>query len=126
MMEEQDDHANPRIGRKQMSRARRFTKAKEVRRGGGVFDYEPVLSAGEMYEIALDALSALTAGKPEQVPSDEHRYAERLLIALMEKHYPDRSPEWAPLPDLMGILTQIDNLTTGLVRAAPTAGGGDA
>jgi len=72
------------------------------------------------------AISALTAGKPEQVPSDEHRYAVRLLIALMEKHYPDRWPEWAPLPDLMGILTQIDNLTTGLVRAAPTAGGGDA
>ncbi|WP_173931351.1 hypothetical protein [Chelativorans sp. Marseille-P2723] len=71
-------------------------------------------------------LSALTAGKPEREQSEEHRYAERLLIALTEKHYPDRSPEWAPLPDLMGILTQIDNLTTGLVRAAPTAGGGDA
>lgn len=59
-------------------------------------------------KVALD-LSAQLA--------EEHRYAERLLIALMEKHY----PKWAPLPDLMGILTQIDNLTTGLVRAAPTA-----
>lgn len=48
---------------------------------------------------------------------DAHSYATRLLVSLMEKHYPDRHPDWSPLPDLMGVLTQIDNLSTGLVRA---------
>ena len=47
----------------------------------------------------------------------EHGYATRLLVSLMEKHYPDRHPEWAPLPDLMGVLAQLDNMSTGLVRA---------
>jgi hypothetical protein len=32
------------------------------------------------------------------------------------KHYPE-APQWEPLPDLIGLLTQIDNMTTGLVRA---------
>src|SRR5690606_8865451 len=41
---------------------KRIAQLKEVRRGGGAFDYEPALSAMEMYEIAFDALSALTAG----------------------------------------------------------------
>jgi hypothetical protein len=45
-------------------------------------------------------------------------YATRLLVALMDKHFQDRSPGWEPLPYLMGVLTQIDNLTTGLTRAA--------
>lgn len=43
-------------------------------------------------------------------------YAERLAVVLMEKHFPDATT-WKPLSgDLIGILTQIDNLTTGLCR----------
>lgn len=43
-------------------------------------------------------------------------YAERLSVALMEKHFPEATT-WKPLSgDLIGILTQIDNLTTGLCR----------
>lgn len=49
-------------------------------------------------------------------PAEELGYATRLLTALVEKHYPDRSPDWFPLSDLYGVLTQIDNLSTGLVR----------
>lgn len=51
--------------------------------------------------------------------TDELAYATRLLCSLMEKHFPDRSPEWKPLPDLYGVLTQIDNLSTALSRPSP-------
>lgn len=43
-------------------------------------------------------------------------YARQLAITLWEKHYKVDSPDWEPLPDLIGLLTQIDNMTCGLVR----------
>jgi hypothetical protein len=46
-------------------------------------------------------------------------YAERLATALQDKHYRSDLPQWKPLSgDLIGILTQIDNMTAGLSRAA--------
>ena len=48
-------------------------------------------------------------------------YARSLAAAITHKHFPENT-EWKPLPDLIGILTQIDNATCGLVRApAPLA-----
>ena len=57
---------------------------------------------------------------PVLAPQDEATgYAERLAIALAGKFYPD-VPQWRPITgDLMGLLSQIDNITTGLVRRAP-------
>jgi len=43
-------------------------------------------------------------------------YATRLAVAIWEKHWKDQSPDWQPLPDLMGVLTQIDNMTSGMIR----------
>lgn len=43
-------------------------------------------------------------------------YATRLAGSLWEKHFKQDAPDWRPLPDLLGVLTQIDNMTTGLVR----------
>jgi hypothetical protein len=48
-------------------------------------------------------------------------YAYRLAWALWEKHYKIDAPDWKPLPDLLGLLTQIDNMAAGLVR--PSANG---
>src|SRR5687767_13654609 len=45
----------------------------------------------------------------------ELRYAHSLAVSLAARHYPDRPP-FEPLPDLLGLLTQIDNMTTGLER----------
>lgn len=45
---------------------------------------------------------------------DPYQYAVRLAVALWEKHYKTQAPDWKPLPDLIGVLTQIDNMTTGL------------
>jgi hypothetical protein len=46
-------------------------------------------------------------------------YAQRLATILWEKHWKADAPEWKPLPDLVGVLTQIDNAVAGLVRAVP-------
>jgi hypothetical protein len=48
----------------------------------------------------------------EQLP--EHRYAKRLAESLWRAHYREVSPEWEVCPDLMGVLTQIDNMAAGL------------
>lgn len=43
-------------------------------------------------------------------------YAKNLAEGLHRKHYAEVT-QWKPLDDLLGLLTQIDNMTTGLVRA---------
>lgn len=45
---------------------------------------------------------------------DAYGYAKRLAVAIWEQHYKDVAPQWNPLDDLMGVLTQIDNMTAGL------------
>ena len=50
--------------------------------------------------------------------TDAYGYASRLAVALWEQHYKDVAPQWKPLDDLMGVLTQIDNMTSGLTRLA--------
>ena len=44
----------------------------------------------------------------------EYEYAKNLAIYLWETHYKTDVPEWEPCEDLMGVLTQIDNMITGL------------
>lgn len=48
------------------------------------------------------------------------KYATQLAVSLSNQHYPN--PDWSPLPDLMGVLSQIDNMTTGLCRKPAAAG----
>ena len=45
-----------------------------------------------------------------------YEYAKEIAIHLWEEFYKKESPEWQPLDDLMGVLTQIDNMTVGLKR----------
>jgi len=42
-------------------------------------------------------------------------YARRLAQSIWTKHY-NIVEEWKPLDDLIGVLTQIDNMTSGLTR----------
>ena len=62
-------------------------------------------------EVAINAqlLEALTKQEP-----DAYGYASRLAVAIWEQHYKGVAPQWKPLDDLMGVLTQIDNMTAGL------------
>lgn len=47
------------------------------------------------------------------------RWATTLAESLAKKHYPEAT-RFKALPDLVGVISQIDNMTTGLVRAAPS------
>ena len=53
-------------------------------------------------------------------------YATRLAVSVGARCFPE-VPEWRPLPDLLGVLTQLDNMTCGMARAAlsPVATGRD-
>jgi hypothetical protein len=49
-----------------------------------------------------------------QQEHDAYGYAKRLAVAIWEQHYKGVAPKWKPFDDLMGVLTQIDNMTSGL------------
>jgi hypothetical protein len=74
----------------------------------------------QWYDAALvePAITALKAAleQPEQAELDAYSYASRLAIAIWEKHYKATAVNWKPLPDLMGVVSQIDNMTAGLTH----------
>ncbi|WP_244103967.1 hypothetical protein [Burkholderia gladioli] len=62
------------------------------------------------------------AGRASQAAAPaELRYATQLAVSLHQQHYDVSAPNWKPLPDLMGVLTQIDNMTCGLTPASTPA-----
>lgn len=62
-------------------------------------------------EMAADEIEQLRRKRDEAT-----RYAENLAVAL-SRHFP-HVPQWKPLSgDLIGLLTQIDNMTAGLSPA---------
>lgn len=69
----------------------------------------------QMLKKRVEALEQKLA-KPEQ---EAYGYAKRLAEFIWEKHYKKESPDWTPLPDVLGVLTQIDNMTCGLEKAKP-------
>ena len=46
----------------------------------------------------------------------EYEYAKEIAVAIWENQYKKDPPGWKPLDDLFGVLTQIDNMLTGLVK----------
>jgi len=46
---------------------------------------------------------------------NEYKYARNLAVTIWQKHYKTSAPEWESLDDLMGVLTQIDNMVAGMV-----------
>ena len=46
---------------------------------------------------------------------NEYEYAKDLATALWASKYKDSSPNWEPLDDLSGVLTQIDNMICGWI-----------
>lgn len=47
-----------------------------------------------------------------------YRDALQLATAIWERAYREVAPDWKPLPDLLGILSQIDNMVAGLLSRA--------
>jgi hypothetical protein len=51
--------------------------------------------------------------------TEELAYATRLARHLYSLHYSATAPEWKPAHELMGVLSQIDNMLAGLKPSAP-------
>jgi hypothetical protein len=54
---------------------------------------------------------------PDIEDQDPLDYATRLATAIWEKHWKAEAPQWQPFPDLIGVLTQIDNMVIELEKA---------
>lgn len=100
-------------------RAEPVAKVRVHRTGGnaGIAWSAVAVTDGESLPLMPDGAKLYAA--PPALPQDAHGYAQRLATSLWERHYKTDAPDWEPLPDLMGVLTQIDNMLTGLQRAAP-------
>ncbi len=58
---------------------------------------------------AADRIAALEADL-----AAAQSYATTLAVSMHKQHYAEDAPNWQPLPDLVGLLTQIDNMYAGL------------
>lgn len=72
--------------------------------------------------IIYDLIGELFEAKAEierlrEALEEASEYAGRLAVSLRNKHYSDLPP-FELQPDLYGRLTQIDNTTCGMARAA--------
>jgi hypothetical protein len=65
------------------------------------------------YDKTITAIKEALA-QPEQ--DNTYGYASRLATAIWQKHYMKDAPKWKPLNTTEGVLTQIDNMTCGLVK----------
>lgn len=89
-------------------------EAEYTRQGLGVWSdfiaiYRAMLSAAPVKPVYV-AQEVVQGWTPE-------KYAEQLAISTREKHYPE-VPQFEPMSgDIMGLLSQIDNMLTGLVRS---------
>lgn len=73
---------------------------------------------GLLTELLLDAARIIEAlAQPEQ--DSTYTYASSLATAIWQKHYMKESPKWKPLDTTEGVLTQIDNMTCGLIKEKP-------
>lgn len=72
---------------------------------------------------AADRIEAQAARIAELEAALGHatEYVGRLALTLAGKHYPDQK-RFELLPDLLGRIDQIDNMTCGLARAALAGG----
>lgn len=79
------------------------------------------------HERLIDEANALYYSPENQQPTEmaaeykdgyeNYVYAVRLAQFLRKQYYPDNK-EWEPLKDLMGVLSQIDNMIVGINKPA--------
>ena len=74
----------------------------------------PIHQTSEAITAIKEALA-----HPEQEQDNTYIYASSLATAIWQKHYMKESPKFALLDTTEGVLTQIDNMTCGLVREKP-------
>jgi hypothetical protein len=99
----------------------------EWRRGAEIEPTDPII-LGEAIDTIVnsyiikpwvtysDSVESDSSTQPIQGDiSNEYRYAKEFATIVHARCYPE-SPQWQPLPDLFGLLTQIDNMFCGLER----------
>jgi hypothetical protein len=59
---------------------------------------------------------AANAGGRIIVPEWVYRSARDLAVSIWRDNYKDTAPQWEPLDDLAGVVSQIDNMVTGMRR----------
>lgn len=74
------------------------------------------LNSESLVERIAGRIAKHTAKQPAQEPVWLLKSAQDLATHLWKKHYKAESPVFEVLGDLAGVLSQIDNMTTGLVR----------
>lgn len=62
------------------------------------------------------ARSLTNQAKDYEHESPAYRTALQLAKSMHKKHYANEVPDWEPLDTTVGLITQIDNMTTGLER----------
>ena len=78
--------------------------------------FQPTEKAIDLYDESRTAIKEALA-QPEQ--DNTYIYASNLAKTIWQKHYIKESPKFALLDTIEGVLTQIDNMTCGLVREKP-------
>ena len=78
------------------------TSQEPVEKSGGNVQVQPVAARINLtkYEVEFQRL---------------HGEIQRLAVSLWSKHYRDTEPDWQVLGDAYGVLSQIDNMTMGMV-----------
>jgi len=77
------------------------------------------INGGYVIKGRADILQSKVAALCEEAIRRDREQAYDYAVRLAEyaaKKYPDMSPDWKPLSDIMGVLSQIDNAITGLVH----------
>lgn len=83
---------------------------KEIREKGTVVE---AFLQQELDNVHVIKAEVLQAQEPSPASDQTIRYATDLAIYLAKKFYPDVT-QWRPLDDLVGVLTQIDNMVAGV------------
>ena len=78
-------------------------------------DSQTLYSEKKVWEAIYTIKKVLA--QPEQ--DNTYAYASSLAKTIWQKHYIKESPKFALLDTTEGVLTQIDNMTCGLVREKP-------
>ena len=77
----------------------------------------PVTAHEQAMKGVKEAITTIkeALAQPEQEPVDCYGYAARLATSIWKQHYQKTAPQWQVLDDLIGVLTQIDNMAAGLI-----------
>ncbi len=75
-----------------------------------IYGCEPDAIPNVAARVRDASVAALAAILP-QLQKEPEAYLRRLLTSFVAEHFPDNAA-WRPLPDMIGMLTQLDNATT--------------